>query len=72
MYHLILYLLMRYLQSTYPKITNLQLILYIICGPWAVMKWGILKDSRLYKLVLHVFATCTEQVVPIHKHITLF
>jgi len=26
----------------------------------------------LYKLTLHVLVTFTEQVVPIHKHITLF
>jgi len=25
-----------------------------------------------YKLALHVLATFTEQVVPIHKHVTLF
>ena len=31
-----------------------------------------LRHLMLYKLALHLLVAFTEQVVPIHKHITLF
>jgi len=39
-------------------------------GPY--FKLGALWGGMSCKLALHVFFTFTEQVVPIHKHITLF
>ena len=49
------YLLILYLQSTYPKIANLIQILYIVCRALAVLKGALVKGLRLmsYKLVLH-------------------
>jgi len=50
-------------------------------GPGIKMALGYFKLEDLlegfrplmsYKLALHVIVTFTEQVVPIHKHITLF
>jgi len=45
-------------------------------GPQAISNWRpLLEDLRRlmsYKLSLHVLVTFTEEVVPIHKHITLF
>ena len=47
-----------------------------IFGALGYFKLGAILDGlrRLtsYKLALHVLVTLTEQVVPIHKHITLF
>jgi len=53
--HSIAYLLILYLQSTYPKIANPILILYIVCRALGCLKGALVKGSRLmsYKLVPH-------------------
>jgi len=47
-----------------------------IFGALAFFEFGALLEGlrhlMLYKLALHVLVTFTEQVVPIHNHITLF
>jgi len=43
-----------------------------IFGALGYFKLGALLEGMSYKLALHVLVTFTEQVVPIHKHITLF
>jgi len=71
------------LQSTHHKIENLQLILYMQhAGPYFHL--GTLSCFKLEArserfaidviqiCTIHVLATFTEQVVPIHKHITFF
>jgi len=60
--HTIAYLLILYLQSTYPKIANLIQILYIVCRALGCFKWVLVKGLRLmsYKLVLHAGPDLTD------------
>jgi len=43
-----------------------------IFGALGSFKLGALLEGMSHTLALHVLVTFTEQVVPIHKHITLF
>ena len=60
--HTITYLLILYLQSTYPKIANLIQILFIVCRALGCFKGALVKGLRLmsYKLVLHVGPDLTD------------
>ena len=42
------------------------------CEALRICRSGFPIATMPYKLALHVIVTFTEQIVPIHKHITLF
>ena len=60
--HTITYLLILYLQSTYPKIANLIQILFIVCRALGCFKGALVKGLRLmsYKLVPHTGPDLTD------------